>query len=219
MTDYEKHLQQRGLKEYTLDGAINPAKWAASTVRVLFYLKENYGYQECGIINIIDHAHKWLDDRIPTYVKSVPLAAAIEIGLQRNLPLSQDEIDSISTNYELLHATLDKMAVVNIKKHSGKSISDGVEIREESHMNSSLLRAQIKELSPTVIVAGGAVCWDSLIDDIGLFHNIPACEKFEAVVCDGTVLCYSNHPAARRMGEFDVNILHRAILAASHHHA
>ena len=214
MTTYEKHLQDRGLDQYTLDGAINPEKWAASKVKVLFLLKENYGYQECGIVRISDLAHGWLDDGIPTYLKSVPLAASIEIALQRNRPLSQDEINSVANNSELLHATLDKMAVVNIKKHSGNSKSNDAEIRDESRMNASLLNAQISELAPTIIVAGGTVCWHSLVFDIGLFDSVQECQKFEAVICGNTVLCHSNHPAAWAGGGFDIGTLHHAIFSA-----
>ena len=214
MTTYEKHLQDRGLDQYTLDGAINPEKWAASKLKVLFLLKENYGYQECGIVRISDLAHGWLDDGIPTYLKSVPLAASIEIALQRNRPLSQDEINSVANNIELLHATLDKMAVVNIKKHSGNSKSNDAEIRDESRMNASLLKAQICELAPTIIVAGGTVCWHSLIFDIGLFDSAQECQKFEAVICGNTVLCHSNHPAAWVGGGFDIETIHHAIFSA-----
>ena len=214
MTTYEKHLQERGLEEYPFNGAINPEKWAASKVRVLFLLKENYGYQECGIIRISDLAHGWLDADIPTYLKSVPLAAAIEIALQRNRPLSQDEINSVASDSELLHATLDRMAVVNIKKHSGHSKSNDSEIRDESRMNSSLLKAQISELAPTIIVAGGTVCWHSLIYDIGLFDAVQEFPKFEAVICGNTVLCHSNHPSAWSGGGFDIETIHHAIFSA-----
>jgi hypothetical protein len=84
MTSYEKHLQGRGLLEYIVDGAVNPEKWAASKVRVLFLLKETYGYQGCPIMTISDCAHCWLDAGIRTYLKSVLLAAAIESALQKN---------------------------------------------------------------------------------------------------------------------------------------
>ena len=214
MTTYEKHLQERSLVEYTFDGAINPEKWAASKVRVLFLLKEIHGYQGCGIVRISNEAHGWLNAKNRTYLKSVPLAAAIEIALKRNSPLSLAEINSVASNSELLHATLEKMAVVNIKKHSGCSTSNDSEIRDESRMNSSLLKAQIRELAPTIIVAGGTVCWHSLIYDIGLFDSVQECPRFEAVICDNTVLCHSNHPAAWSGGGFNIETIHHAIFSA-----
>jgi len=213
MTYYENHFRQRGLTQYTLDGEINTNQWNASAVRILFLLKENYGYQEYEVIKLQEYAHRWLADNNKTYVKISTLAAAIQIGLQRHSPLSQDELNGISQNRDLLHSTLDKIAVVNIKKHSGESTSDNAEIRIESGLNSSLLKTQITELSPTIIVAGGTVCWHSLIYDIGLYAASD-CQKFETVICNGTVLCNSYHPAARKKVQFDIDRLHRAILSA-----
>lgn len=213
MTDYEKHFRQRGLTQYTLDGAINPKEWSASNVKILFYLKENYGYQKYDVMNLQDYAHGWLDENNKTYVKSVTLAAAIQLGLQRCYPLSQDEIKTIEQDSVLLHATLDKMAVVNIKKHSGKSKSNDAEIRDESHRNAALLKSQIRELAPTIVVAGGTVCWHSLIYDLGLFDAVPECQKFNAVICDTMVLCHCNHPSAWSGGGFHVEPIHRTILS------
>ncbi len=217
MTNYESHLQQRGLTEYTLDGAINPERWNASPVKIMFYLKENYGYQGCGIIDIQNYAHTWLADGNKTYVRSVRLAAAIQLAITRGQPLSPPELESISNEADLLHATLDTIAVVNIKKHSGESTSNDAEIRDESRANASLLNAQIAGLAPTIILSGGTVCWHSLIFDIGLFNVSQDCLKFETVVCRGTVLCHSNHPSARRPGEFDLDRLHRSMLSAYQH--
>jgi hypothetical protein len=213
LQEYEKHLQDRGLNEYILDGAINPEKWTASKIKILFLLKETYGYQKCGIIKISECAHDWLKVGIRTYLKSVPLAATVEIALQRNRPLTQDEINTVRNDSELLHATLEKMAFVNIKKHSGESISNDIEIRDESRKNSSLLKAQIQELAPTIIVAGGNVCWHSLIYDIGLFDAVPECQKFEAVVCNNTILCYANHPSAWSGKGFNIETIQRAIIS------
>lgn len=215
MTSYENHLQQRGLTEYTLDGAISPERWKANRVKVMFYLKENYGYQECGVINIQNYAHTWLADRNMTYVRCVSLAAAIQSAITRGQPLSPAELESISNDVDLLHATLDTIAVVNIKKHSGESTSNDAEIRDESRANAPLLNAQIAALAPTIIISGGTVCWHSLIHDIGLFDVTQDCPKFETVIHHGTILCHSNHPSARRPGEFDLDRLHRAILSAS----
>lgn len=214
MIDYESHFRQRGLTQYTLDGAINSKGWNASTVRILFLLKENYGYKEYDVMSLQDYAHGWLDANNKTYVRSATLAAAIQIGIQRCCPLSQDELNNTMQDRSLLHTTLNKIAVVNIKKHSGESTSNDAEIRVESGLNSSLLKAQITELSPTIIVAGGTVCWHSLIHDIGLFAVASDCQKFETAICNRTVLCNSYHPAARKKVQFDIDRLHRAILSA-----
>lgn len=214
MTEYEKHLTQRGLNEYILDGAVNPAKWVESKVRIMFWLKETYGYQNCGIINIQDCAHSWLDTKkIKTYQRAVSLAASVELGIAQKRILTEQEIVSLSTNRDLLHDSLDRMAVVDIKKHSGLSTSDDREIREESRQNAAILTVQIRSLQPTVIIAGGNVCWHSLVYDLGLFQEAENCPMFQAVICNNTVLCRSNHPAAR--GGFNIHKLHCSIVTAA----
>ena len=199
MTDYEKHLQQRGLKHYTIDGAINSAKWAESEVRVLFFLKENYGDEGCGVQHVREIAIDSLAENNRTYTKCTTLVAAIEIGLQRGCPLSPDEINALSKDQELLSQTLEKIAVVNIKKHSGKSKSDKMEIYEESRLNKTLLIPQIAELAPTVIVAGGEVCWDCLIYSLELFKDAPVLPQVSrcGLQKHRSMLCESSSRVAR----------------------
>jgi len=149
MSPYESHLQSRGLTQYTIDGAIDPATWRSQSLRILFYLKENYGYQDEGIMRIGDYASKWLKDGNKTYVKIVPLAEAVFQAVRRGSLLSREEIAALPGTADL-QATLRKIAVVNIKKHSGESKSNDTEIREESYVNAALLRDQMAELASTV---------------------------------------------------------------------
>lgn len=204
MDSYEDHFKQRGIEQFVIDGAIDPAKWQVCPTRIMFLLKENYGYQDCGVFRVEQYAHRWLTDRIRTYCRAMTLAAAVQESIRRGSPLSATEINRVADNSELLHATLDTIAVLNIKKHSGGSQSNDTEIRKESKMNARLLHDQILALAPTIIVAGGSVCWDSLIYDVGLFGDVPNCHKFGTVVRNGMLLCHAYHPAARRSKEFDI---------------
>lgn len=210
MSTYESHLQSRGLTQYTIDGAIDPVEWQCQATRILFYLKENYGYQNEGIMRIGDYAPGWLADRNKTYVKIVTLAETAFQAVQRGSLLSRGEIDTLSTTADL-QAALRKIAVVNIKKHSGESTSDDSEIREESYANAKLLREQIAALSPTVIVAGGTVCWHSLVYDTGLSKESHDNPKGTATVANGVVLCHAYHPSARSSGAFDIHEIHKMI--------
>lgn len=209
-SSYESYLQARGLTQYTIDGAIDPVEWGRQTTRILFYLKENYGYQDEGILRIEDYAPGWLDHGNKTYVKIVTLAEAVLQAVQRGSLLSQEEIKALPSTADF-QTTLRKIAVVNIKKHSGESTSNPREIREESHANAPLLRTQISALSPTVIVVGGQVCWHSLVFDVGLSkesHDDPA---GTATVANGVVLCHTHHPAARSTEKFDIYEIHKMI--------
>jgi len=216
MTSYEKHLQQRGLTEYSLDGAIDPTKWAESNVRILFLLKETYGYQRCGVNRVTDCVHGWLDANIPTYVKATALAAALQIGCERGYSLTAEEVIVLSTDQPRFHRVLDTIAMVNIKKHSGHARSNDAEIRRESRLNAPILNTQIEALSPTVVIAGGTVCWHSLVYDLSLFSSAPNCPKNQSVVCNNKVLCHSNHPSAWSGGGFNIHALHCSILSALH---
>lgn len=210
MTKYELHLQERGLKQYTIDGAVDPVEWERQTTRIVFYLKENYGYQDEGIMRIEDYASQWLADGIRTYVRAVTLAEAIFQSVARKSLLTREEIEALPRTADL-QATLRKIAIVNIKKHSGKSKSSDTEIRKESYANASLLRDQIAALAPTVIVAGNTNCWYSLVYDVGLSKDSHDNPKGSATVANGIVLCHTDHPSARRLHEFEIYEVHRVI--------
>jgi len=210
MSTYDSHLQSRGLTQYTIDGAIAPSEWQRQTTRILFYLKENYGYQDEGIMRIGDYAPGWLADGNTTYVRAVTLAEAVLQAVRRDSLLSCEEINALPGTADL-QATLRKIAVVNIKKHSGESKSNDTEIREESYANTALLCDQIAELAPTVIVAGSTVCWHSLVYDVGLSKESHDDPKGTATVANGVVLCHTNHPAAWSGGGFDIHEIHGLI--------
>lgn len=210
MPTYESHLQSRGLTQYTIDGAIDPGVWQRQSLRILFYLKENYGYQDEGIMRIGDYAPKWLADGNKTYVKIVTLADSLLQAVQRGSLLSREEIAALPGTSDL-QATLRKIAVVNIKKHSGESTSKDPEIRKESYANTALLCDQIAALGPTVIVAGGTVCWHSLVCDVGLNSASEDDPRGTGTIANGIVLCHTYHPSARSRDAFDIHEIHGLI--------
>ena len=188
--------------------------WTQSHPKILFLLKENWGYQDCGIIHITDLAHGWLNDRIPTYVRITTLAAAISLSLQRGFPLTKDEISQTKEDRDILHNALDNIAVVNLKKHSGQSKSNDIEIRNEARKNAPLLHRQISDLHPTIIVAGSTVCWDRLAYDLNLFRATPSCPKHTAICHESIILCHTNHPSAWRGKGFPIEDIHINIMKA-----
>lgn len=216
---FRNHFQERGIPEYSLDGPIDEQQWKHGTFRMLFLLKETYGYQGCGVFWCADEAHRWLDDGIKTYKKIALLAAAIIESVNQGNPISSTEVDALADNSEKLHDALDKIAVINIKKHSGESTSSDPQIREESVANAKLLRDQICSLKPHLIVTGGNVCWVSLTDDLEIFESAPSCEKLSVTNHEGVLLCRANHPSAWSGGGFPVAELHQRIAEAALHRA
>jgi hypothetical protein len=192
----EKFMNTRGIKEYTIDGAIDDKQWAQEQNKVLFYLKENYGYQGCGVIKLEEHIHGWLQSRIKTIVNCITLKVAIDMALDRRSKLSYQEIRGVFNDNELLSLSLPKVAFLNVKKHSGESRSKDVEIRRESRANSELLAKQLKLLEPTLIMTGGTVCWHSLTMDINMFEKSIKCPKNSYANENGVTLFHLNHPSA-----------------------
>ncbi len=212
MKSYENHLLTRGIQQFTIDGAIDRSTWDQQKVKILFYLKENYGYQDGGVMQIADYASGWLADKNTTYAKITALAEILHQAIEKGQPLNKEEINEVLQTVDF-QTTLRKIAVVNIKKHSGESKSNAPQIREESYANTSLLRQQIKELSPTIIIAGGTVCWHSLVYDLDLSKESHDNPKGTSTRVNGTVLCHSNHPSAWTQGGFDIYELHKSIFS------
>ena len=213
MDTYSQHMKARGLEEYTVDGALNHDAWNSTPLKILFLLKENYGYQGVGIFQTSDEAAGWLKARIKTYIKIVQLAALLHDAYADGRSLSVERRRVILEDDRLMRETLNLISVVNIKKHSGASKSNDREIRYESKKNADLLREQISFLRPKIIITGGTVCWHSLTNDIRISKAVPPCPKNGSVCSEGMILCHANHPSAWAGGGFDIDLLHRSILS------
>lgn len=207
------HFEARGIDQYAVDGAMNSEKWHSAPLRIAFLLKENYGYQGCDVIWTADEAHGWIDKGIPTYIKLLTLSAAIFSGMREKRMLSDEEVLEISKDRELLHETLEYVATINIKKHSGLSESNDGEIRDESRKNAALLTEQIKRLEPQLVIAGGEVCWHSLRDDQSHFSEPVDCPKHGVIEVGGTFWCRTYHPGSYGRYQFPIHALHKEVLS------
>lgn len=206
---YKEHFKTRNLSEYTIDGAISLPDWNKSDIKILFLLKENYGYQNCGIQQVSELAYGWIDANIVTYKRICLLAAILIQAIEQQRILTEDEILIIKYDDYLIRSALNKIAVINIKKQSGKSQSKDSEIRKEARLNAPLLNSEINKLQPNIIIAGGTVCWHGLMDTnvYGEFN----CPKFDSLIVNNSILFHANHPAARN-GGFNVMDIHESIL-------
>lgn len=211
-TLFADHFKPHGIDQYSIDGVMNESEWANAPLRIAFLLKENYGYQDCEIFHTSDEAHGWVDAGIKTYLKLLTLSASILKGLELERALNECEIDEISKDRNLLHQTLNKIAVINIKKQSGKSSSKDAEIREHSTKNANLLQKQFQNIKPDLIITGSTVCWHSLSMDLKLFDEIPKCEKHTVTRVENQILCHTGHPGARFKQHFPIASLQKAII-------
>ena len=194
---YEEFARNRGLTEYAFDGAILPSAWRTCNSRLLFYLKENYGYRGCGVTDIQKLAHCWYDNGIKTYRSVALLAASLHIALGRSAALSLQEFEDLKRSPTIVRESLNRVAIVNVKKTSGASKSDDREIRRESRRNADWLSWQLRQLEPKHIIAGGTVCWHSLTLDLDLFRHDGSVAKHSFIRKEGTLIYHASHPAAR----------------------
>ena len=197
---YHVHQTGRGFSEYSVDGIVDYKSWSNAPVKILFLLKENWGYQGCGVFSMGEEIPKWVSDNVPTYKR---IAITSELIFSRVLADFETTPDQLKGDSARLIKAIKQIAVINIKKVSGTSTSNDASIRRESRKNADLLKMQIENIKPDVIIAGGSVCWDSLILDVGLFNPEQKAECWDGFVDSGVVLFRSKHPSARGAYPFE----------------
>ena len=197
---YHTHQTERGFTEYSVDGIVDYEAWSNVPLKVLYLLKENWGYQGCGVFSMAEEIPKWIADGVPTYKRIAIMSELIFSRMSADFDTTPDQLKDDS---ERLIKAIKQVAVINIKKVSGTSTSNDAAIRRESRKNAELLRMQIENIKPDVIIAGGSVCWDSLILDVGLFNSGQKTECWDGFADSGIVLFRSKHPSARVAFPFD----------------
>jgi hypothetical protein len=123
------------------DGIANPDRFAAASQRVLFVMRE---------------ANDWPGGDIRTLLQDGPrfqvwhTVGRWAAGLLQGFP-SYDLID----RYETIRDSLQQVASVNLKKQTGGSSSDLAVINAYAWQDRDLLKDQITQIGPTIIVACG----------------------------------------------------------------
>jgi len=177
------------------DGAIDIHKWECSPIRILFYYKETYGYNDWGGTSISAHFEKWIKDNIPTYKKMGLLAFLLFETVKNHTILDYDEtnLKKFYANHDLLIEALSETSIVNIGKISisQNNTSDCI-IRHKSRKNSELLKNQLELLAPNIIICGGRVTADSLYVDLNYLSQT----KYNfntAEIIDNKIIAPYNH--------------------------
>lgn len=113
-----------------------------------------------------------------------------------------------------LYDAISNSAIINICKHSGGPKSSDNYILEQGKKNSMIIRQQIDELTPEVIVAGSDVVWRCLSNPTWGICKDMICGSVKRHECKrfGTTIFYhANHPSAWTGGGFDVVKIQRQI--------
>lgn len=218
-SDYDKYFEAKGIVHYERDGAMNEELWQSKStpIKILYVLKETAGYGECPAFNLKDEIKDlWLPRKNRTYTKIAKLALFLQKSIDKESSLTKEECKILDKSHEVLFRALERCAVINIKKTSGKSQSYDKEIRDNFHAHSDFLQKQIDTLKPNIVIAGSSVCWDCLSDSKkGLFKNVINNEKLNKHECKkiGDIVFYhANHPSAWAFGGFDVVKIHKQIV-------
>jgi hypothetical protein len=159
-----------------MDGAACWSRWRDAKVRILFYYKETYGYQGAGVEYFGAEFVGWTGNRIRTTCKQAAFAWAVLRQINDGEIVDEGRIWCAFRDSQILKEAAQGVALVNINKFSGTPRSDDKKIRELSRHYAVLLRKQIELLDPHIIVCGGQVAWDSLVQDTGLFPESLAVE-------------------------------------------
>jgi hypothetical protein len=187
VTDYKIKIDERYGQYcgFAIDGPINPEKWfcANNNLKILFLLKEAYGYDEDEFYKIMEFPEGYnaaktnrkitrLSFALNKVYKSFKDSATSFISDNELFNLIDpifDEMQSASI-HDLKNSYLD-IAIIEIKKISGGSKSTNSDIRKHSKENSDFLTTQIKFLEPNIIICGGPITWTSLTQDLKVFNK------------------------------------------------
>ena len=139
-------------KTIVLDGIIEPEKWYASKCRILFVLKEAWGGDNQGVIDI--RAERRKDTKIPTDGNGTyrPMVAIANM-LVKDL----DDFNAISgsiNSSEAWSVFKGCSAIMEIKKIYGGTESIDKNIRDHALVNAELLEKQVEVYNPNVVIIG-----------------------------------------------------------------
>jgi len=145
--------------QLNLDGIVDCENYAG----VLFLLKEAYSKDDApGEWNLAGHLAKYGPWRMWNHV------ATWTYGL---LNTTESDIAPFSTlDWETANANLRKIAVVNLKKVNGRSVSSHDDLQMYVQDNMELLHDEIVCTQPRIIVCGGTFCF---LKEIFGIHDLP----------------------------------------------
>lgn len=147
-----KATEKHSGRHFIQDGIIDPEKWIAARIKVLFLLKEAYG----SITDLTEFIRKDAVLNKRTWMRCACWAHAA----QSEHPLAFEDIQS---NDAVKRDALLSCAVVNIKKSDGRRESDMSDILSYAKQDSALLQEQINLIAPTLIISGGVFdCWEEI---------------------------------------------------------
>lgn len=220
LEDYKVQVEKRYGEccGFAWDGPIVPGNWfyGNNRMKILFLLKEAYGYKDDDKYEIMDCPEGFnysrtnrIISKLAYVLKEISMSGInSEKGLIPNDTLYKmidplyDEMkvksdDDLMMNYS-------NIAIVEIKKLSGEAKSDYSDIRKHSRENAEFLSDQIRFLKPNIIFCGGRVAWDSLTQDMSVFEKGAFSSNERGVFKINNIIVYNSyHPSYGGFNAYD----------------
>lgn len=174
------------------DGVVNPALYfnvEETPVRILFLLKEANDPEGGGwdLCNYLREGGRWQTWNNVT-------RWALALGAVGAANKSVEGIDE-----HLRREVLSHIAAINLKKAPGRSTAYSQQIRDAAAENSEIIRAQIVECDPDIIICCGSVvadCLDEMFSEEKLFRGRKGGRRYGTI--GRSIALDFWHPAARK---------------------
>lgn len=159
---------------FVKDGVINPDVFYSSNLRPLFLLKEAYGKSKDDC-NIAEEHNCNTGENCIQKNKTWPNISRWTYALMNTTKEKSAEYVELDCFKYKKNEYLQRIAVVNIKKLSGTSISISKNLKYFVKQDAEKLRSQIEIIKPTVIVCGYTLSYLKKILNLGNEYD----EKFK----------------------------------------
>jgi len=184
---------------FVKDGILDYDKWEKQKIKLMFYYKETYGYEDYGGTSISNHYKEWIENNQPTNKKMGLLAYLLIETVKSGRKIEWDEKDLKEkyADHNFLIEYFSKISILNINKLSiaENKTSDRL-IRIKSKENKKILHAQLELIEPNVIICGGRVTSDSLYLDVNYLSKKNY--KYEvAEIIDNKIIAPFQHLSSR----------------------
>ena len=168
-------------KGFSSDGIIDEARFEKANQRILFVLRETNDFEGGDLRSFLNKTLKW---------QLWHTVGRWAYGILNDFP-DYHECD----DRHKIHDAITQVAVINLKKITGRGVSDLDEINETAHRDKEFIRREVDIIDPKVIVACGTrghLVWLFALDDL------PRQDKLALSYSKNGLYLFTRHPARIR---------------------
>lgn len=207
LKEWKVRHQCLGKNQFIFDGIINEERWNKAKLKVCILLKESYFDLDVYKKDILQTDNNVVQHHWNRYI--VNDNGLYTYDLARHLKEHKPwfmwcKVENwLNSLFQFLGMDIDdpiqEIALVNIKKSNGVSLSNDADILEYAHLDCDLIRKELDIIDPDIIICGATYDYcikENIFDDIQIitrledFKNRIIAKSAERLILD----CY--HPAA-----------------------